>query len=94
MCTLCYGPLNKITFDIPLIGYCQMNKCQLIAPEEIQKDCADWEQLALKYLEDVTYDTLDMHHIEARNEGEGVTPIDRLRIGTVIELQDTTKPDV
>lgn len=76
------------------LGYCQMNKCQLIAPEEIKKDRTDWEQLALQYLEDVTYDTLDMHHIEARNEGEGVTPIDRLRIGTVIELQDETKPDV
>ena len=65
-----------------------MNKCQLKAPEEIRSSCPDWEQLALKYLEDVTYDTIEMHHIEPRNVGEGVTPIDRIRTGTVVELQD------
>ena len=65
-----------------------MNKCHLKAPEEIQVGRPDWEQLALQYLEDVTYDTLEMHHIEARNSGEGVTPIDRIRKGTVVEVQD------
>ena len=71
-----------------------MNKCHLKAPAEIQKDTPDWEQLALQYLEDVTYDTLDMHHIEARNPGEGVTPIDRIRIGTVVEVQDEERTNV
>jgi len=76
------------------LGYCQMNRCQLKAPEEIQVGRPDWEKLALQYQEDVTYDTLDMHHIEARNEGEGVTPIDRFRTGTVVEVQDEGKADV
>ena len=75
-------------------GYCQMNKCQLKAPEQIRLDRPDWEQLALQYLEDVTYDTLDLHHIEPRNPGEGVTPIDRIRIGTVVEVQDEEDPNV
>ena len=69
-----------------------MNRCHLKAPEEVQLDRPDWEQLALQYLEDVTYDTLDMHHIEARNVGEGVTPIDRFKLGTVVEVQDEGNP--
>ena len=71
-----------------------MNKWELKAPEEIRLNCPDWEQLALKYLEDVSYETIEMHHIEPRNIGEGVTPIDRIRTGTVLEVQDEEKQNV
>jgi len=68
-----------------------MNKCQLQAPKDIQNECPKWEKLALQYLEDVTYDTVDMHHIEERDNGMGVTPVDRIKTGTVIELQDESR---
>ena len=71
-----------------------MNKWELKAPEDIRSNCPNWEQLALQYLEDVTYDTIEMHHIEARNVGEGVTPIDRIRTGTIVEIQNEEKGNV
>ena len=71
-----------------------MNKWELKAPKDIRSICPNWEQLSLQYLEDVTYDTIEMHHIETRNVGEGVTPIDRIRKGTVVEVQDEEKADV
>ena len=43
-------------------------------------DCTEWESLALQYLEDVSVDTISMHHID----GEGVTPTDRLKVGMVL----------
>jgi len=42
--------------------------------------CSEWESLALQYLEDVSFDTISMHHID----GEGVTPTDRLKLGMVL----------
>ena len=45
-----------------------------------RSDCSEWESLALQYLEDVSYDTIPMHHID----GEGVTPTDRLKLGMVL----------
>ena len=82
------------TMYISLSGYCQMNKWELKAPEEIRLNCPDWEQLALQYLEDVSYETIEMHHIEPRSIGEGVTPIDRIRTGTVLDVQDEEKQNV
>ena len=71
-----------------------MNKWELKAPKDIQSNCPNWEQLSLQYLEDVTYDTIEMHHIEPRNVGEGVTPIDRIRKGAVVEVQDEERENV
>lgn len=99
-----YGPLLKLTYvgepepeefwhDLSKrrlypLGWCQQNKFKLEPPDHIRKVCNDWETLAFQYLEDISYDTISMHHIE----GQGVTPFERLKLGLVLEIQDSEKP--
>ena len=92
-----YGPLLKlfmvpeskeIIFDVSKkrlfpLGYCQMNRKDLIPPQDIQVKFPHWEQLAIQYLEDVSFDTVSMHFID----GEGVTPIERIKPGSVLDVR-------
>jgi hypothetical protein len=65
------------------LGWCQMNKVQLVPPKRVQKMCPLWATLALQYLEDVTFDTI---------EGEGVAPVDRIKVGMGIGVQVASDP--
>lgn len=70
------------------LGWCQMNKAVLEPPEEIKQSCPQWQSLALQYLEDVSYDTISMHHID----GDGVLPGDRIKQGMVVDVRDKSCP--
>ncbi len=70
------------------LGWCQMNKVELEPPDSLKTERPDWRELALSYLEDVNYETISMHHID----GDGVTPVERIRIGMRLEVQSETHP--
>ncbi len=70
------------------LGWCQMNRIELSPPECVRRECPGWEQVALQHLEDVSYETISMHHID----GEGVTPVDRIRAGMRLELRSEGDP--
>ena len=70
------------------VGWCQMNKLPLEPPERIIQMCPKWKELSLEYLEDPTYDTISMHFID----GDGVTPVERIKVGQQVSLHDDTDP--
>lgn len=61
------------------LGWCQRNKIDLEPPDEIKARVGNWQDLALQYLEDISIDTLDLHHVDAANGG-GLTPAERLKV--------------
>ena len=63
-----------------------MNKKTLKPPSEVIAKTPEWEKLAIRYLEDPSYETVSMHFIEVA-EGEGLTPLDRLRVGMVVDVR-------
>ncbi len=71
------------------LGWCQMNRIEMSPPPQVKAACPGWEQMALQYLEDVSYETISMHHID----GEGVTPVDRIKPGMRMELRHEGSPD-
>lgn len=70
------------------LGWCQMNKVVLTAPQEIQRTCPNWQTVAIQYLEDITIDTISMHFID----GNGVTNLDRIKDGMMLEVQSSVHP--
>ena len=66
-----------------------MNKLKIEPPEGVKRVCPHWEDLALQYLEDASLDTISMHHVE----GQGVTPVDRLKVGMHLEIQSDNNTD-
>nr|XP_040569588.1 scm-like with four MBT domains protein 2 [Lepeophtheirus salmonis] len=84
--------LSKKDYQIYPLGYCQMNKIQLKPPEDMRRDRSfDWEEVALRYLEDVSYDTVPMHLMEPCG---GTTPAERLKPGMVLDIRDNSRPRV
>ena len=61
-----------------------MNKVRLEPPKRVINICPLWNLLALQYLEDATFDTISMHFID----GEGVTPLERIKPGMIVSIQD------
>ena len=101
-----YGPLLKLSWlgDEDLVeiwhdlskerlyplGWCQMNKVRLEPPKRVSDMCPMWNLLALQYLEDATFDTISMHFID----GEGVTPLERIKPGMMVSIQDANNCNV
>ena len=74
------------------LGYCQMNKIDLEAPESVRKATPEWESLALEYLEDIKIDTISMHFID----GDGITPVERIKDKAMLEviLEKTNRSEI
>ncbi len=71
------------------LGWCQMTRSKLRPPQSVATACPGWEALALKTLEDVSVETISMHHVDGRGQ---VTPAERISEGMWAEVRSEQDP--